>query len=266
MRLQSVGNGIGGYSQQDSIQNAAPGISYTANPFSVGFWFSLNGAVSPTLWNMTGSSENETVGISGGVVGFSGTDSTGPNSFSINAATTVTTTGVWNYVLIRGVTTSNRWLSYYDGGTGKITHAQDVTTLAFAGATTLITCGPVNGPGANGAIGAVDMQEMWYADSDVQASPGQVLDEVLFELMYQGPFSVAPFLQGDVRILPVEYRSWRDHPFYQGRPSECFFRQDKGRQVWTNGVSTGSNPQASNQLVLPKMIRPGQTIMPPFVT
>jgi hypothetical protein len=137
--------------------------------------------------------------------------------------------------------------------------------MVYAQAPTTFTIGPPNGSTTNGTLGAVDINEFWYVDSDVQVGTGQITDGLFQQLAFEGPFSV-PAIGAGVAYDPIEYRSFRDDPFGVGYARETYFRPDQGTQTWANGTTTGSAPITGANIVLPQFWRPGQINRPVLFT
>jgi hypothetical protein len=139
----------------------------------------------------------------------------------------------WCYILMRGISATNRRLSLLRHG-GAISHAQQTTDITFTNSLDRLSIGAENDGSPNGMTGLLG--EFFYTATDIQPDGAQTSDALLQKIAYNGPFSV-PRIQKDI----IEYRSFRGH-IERNPPDRVYFKPRFGPQAWTNNNGVTNAP------------------------
>lgn len=159
---------------------------YTAVPFTVAIWMrSVSTGAERYAWlaNQGASTSNYfAVGINAANAFIAQVNDGGQDE----AAAGTVVANRWFFVVARFISATNRRISVLSE-IGAISHAQNTTSLTPTGVDTEQISGD-NGFGSwwNGHIA-----EFWSVPADIQPGGAQLDNGLLFQLAYQGPFSVS---------------------------------------------------------------------------
>lgn len=213
------------------VSNAAfPAITY---PFTVGCWVNWTSAVDGEVWSFSDTATlNNYYSMRPRFASGIRIVARGGGTENIGEITTVPTAGAWHYIICRFISATNRRISaIYPTGAAlnaQTTTSRTATGIDMATVGALRTSGGVSSP-TDGTVA-----EWWYTATDIQADAAALGTELLFQLAYQGPFSIP-----HVAAAVVEYRGFRegidsitDHEFdvYWGPGAN-------GRTTWTQSAS-----------------------------
>jgi hypothetical protein len=211
----------------------------TAVPFTVAMWIRLTAAstVQRILWAASDSATAHSFFVRmDAAEQVAASIEAGAGASSAEAATAITA-GVWNFVIARYISATNRRVALRHGN-GLIQHASDATNTTPTGINTeTIGARVISGAAAaqfwNGSIA-----EFWQCNQDIGPDAASALpDPMVNQLAFGGPFSM-PQVAGSL----VHYRSFRAHP--TAAHSEDVFYGAGGIREWTNNaaVATGDHP------------------------
>lgn len=236
-------------SSQYLINSTQPIVS-TGYPLTVGVW--VNPTSFPndgTVWAIsdTGTTNNfirgyfNTSGIPRLGAAAGGTE-------NISAGSAVTA-GTWNFIVYRAISSTNRRIIILHAN-GTSSENQATTARAPAGLDNLTVGGHKTSAAAtdffNGLVG-----ELWLTNTDIQPDGSVLNTDTLWQLAYNGPFSLAHIAK-DI----VEYHSFRKDLSSDTFDSENDVLPILGETLGnTGGAIVGPHPP------LPySYIRPGQTM------
>lgn len=176
----------------------------TGYPFSVGLWaYPFTTGAAQVLWCLTDTSvSNHRFSLTKGSTswGFFAIAG-GSTDASCNAGTPVA--NVWQYIVCRAISATNRRISIIDGDTG-IKHGSSVQSRVVNACDT-IGIGAALSSGAPGSIYDGILGEVWYTNTDIGSDGASNLtNDFVSKLAYEGPFSI-PSVAAHVK----EYRSFR---------------------------------------------------------
>jgi hypothetical protein len=246
----SLGNGGGGFTRQDSIVNNTPGQSTFTNNFVYGCWVKASSTTSEQIFTLSNAAPENLILTKSTNYTLAGTDSNGPQPYSIAQGTSVI--GAWAFCLVRSLGSNLRYFDLIDGN-GVITHGSDSTILTFLTTPTSLTIGNMSSQ-VTGAPDEMEISEFWWCDADILPTTAAISDSQLQQLAYRGPFS----FQGAAANI-AEYRAFRLSATNPGPPYETYTRPGITQQVYVFGAGNGCNPVGSGSPVPASYIRPGQT-------
>jgi hypothetical protein len=213
------------------LENTAPLI--TAVPFTVGMWVSPGQtAAIQTFWSL-GNAVNNTNYFD---VSYDGSSFDAVvNGTGIAIASATITVGAWYYVVARFISATSRGLAVLNQN-GTVVSASDSTSATPTG----LTRGGIGfrnvSPQTRFLDGAI--AEYFLANIDIQGDGGALATSTLYQLAYNGPFSI-PSIYDHI----VEYRSFQsDLGGNQDMATNVYW--GSVQQIWTNnnGATLVSSP------------------------
>lgn len=192
----------------------------TAYPFSCGLWVrptSTTGTQTILCFADTATTNNWWALNRNAGTNFQFSAAAGGTTNS--ASTGVPVSGRWFYIVIRGISATNRKIAVLNSFLGP-THATTATSRSPAGVDTNVI-GAFNTTTVSQYFDG-EIQEFWYTLTDIQPDGAQLQGGILKTLAYRGPLAV-PRIAKDI----VEYRRFTDGPSY-------YFQQGTDRGTTNN--------------------------------
>jgi hypothetical protein len=205
----------------------------TAYPFSVGMWVYPTAASQIAFGLSNSAAANSYFRLRVSVTNFM-TISTSDATNSDNIATaTAMTFSTWSYIVARFISATNRRLSIMHS-TGLIEHVQATLSLTPT-SINVLTLGALNiSTGLTGFL-AGRIGEFWYTDKDIQADGGQLNNDFLRQLAFNGPYALP-----HVDMTIAEYHALRSALPDQPKGDEIDYEGRFGVRTWTNTATTVS--------------------------
>jgi hypothetical protein len=228
----------------------------TGYPWTVGCWFNittLGGTRRDIVTCTTSSSTSNAISIY--------TDTASHLITETDPEATVgdlgaVSTGVWYYVIYRGISSTNRRSCVLVGSgssAGATTHVQTTGSATASGMDRTSIGGSISsGVDRSSMIGVI--AELFITNKDIQADGAQLSDGTLRQLAYSGPFSVPAAMNG-----LVEYRGFRNSLEFEAGDDVLWGYNGKTVLTKTNTVTLGPHPP----LIEPyQRVRRSQIIVP----
>lgn len=232
MSAQTVPGGGGSISRASAL---------TAFPYTMAIWCRFDNL--PGATNTSGIIYNMAANVSF-YVGAAFQDD-GTILLDATAGGTATTgtlvLGTWNYIVLRGISATNRRLDVlYADGTSE--HIQGTSSSTGTMGSLIV------GPSANNEAPEVESAryaEFWYTNTDIQSGGAALNASTLHQLAFQGPFSV-PHIGASVQ----EYFSLQSD--FHGSNTNTEYYSSVGPKVWTVSVlSPAEHPPLPYNYVKP---------------
>lgn len=226
---------LGGASEQ-RVRNTSPVI--TGYPFTAGLWVNPDGvAALDSIFSLFTGDEGFLLLNDNGNLRFYTFDSGGNSLAQVGSFFNV---GEWAYVVMRAISSTNRWVSGISRGAPS--HAQSTVARA-PGTATVMTFGSWEATAPSSYFdGRFD--GAFYTNTDIQPDGAELSNSLLRQLAYQGPLSV-PHIAASIRNKG-EYRSFRSR-ITQIDHAEVMWGAH-APPLWTNvnGVTIGpENPHSA---------------------
>lgn len=223
------------------LVNATAPLPSTGYPFTIGTWASTNTAAATqgTIFCLTDTASTNnylelrrTTGSATVAATAGGTES----NAALVSAFASGTIGLWTFVIVRMISATNRRISgIFPNGT--ISHNVDATSRAPSSLDAISIGSREASTPTNFWDGRI--AELWFTNTDIQADGLQLQNSLLWQLAYDGPFSV-PHIAKDI----VEYHSFRHDLSSDTFSNDEDFLGIPGLETLTNtnGVTLGAHP------------------------
>lgn len=236
-----------------SSQNLNAGAKVTDVPFTAGIWVLVTATTGGQyLWSLHDGGVNCWIDLQtsfGTAWSFDCTASGFGGVVSAAAGTVVANT--WFFVIVRGISVTNRRIAVLNSVTGAASHAQNTTSKVMTGIITHNLGCLLGGSASNQGYATGNVAEYWITNTDIQEDGLQLQDATLRQLAYGGPFSI-PHIGQNV----IDYRSLRKSPV-ENDMVETYASPVIDPQKWTNTNAATVGPHPA----LPYWFaRPGQKL------
>jgi hypothetical protein len=208
----------------------ASSVGFTTLPLVVGAWVRLTAVANATrrLWAISNTASTDSRSLYMTNAEVLGIQTTGTATGSCTTSTAISA-GVWNFVVGRFITNTNRRASVLHGN-GLVEHAVNTTNSSQSGLNAeFIGARQISGAAASDFWNG-EVAELFICDADIYDAAADLPDSLVRQLAYGGPFSVP-----HVAASLFEYRSLRDSLADGCGAQDNYLRQ--GVKFWTPTAS-----------------------------